>query len=179
MTRPPVTRSDADRPGATPSAREELTALVERILGEQQRLVVDRFDNDDALRLGLLLVRMARERSLAVTVDIRRHGHQLFHVSLPGTVPDNDTWVLRKSRVVDRFGVPSYLAGLRPRLTGRTFTEVHHLDPQEYAAHGGSFPITVRDVGIVGTVTVSGLPQAEDHALVVDALTAFLEGDGG
>jgi uncharacterized protein (UPF0303 family) len=32
----------------------------------------------------------------------------------------------------------------------------------------------VRDVGVVGTVTVSGLPQAADHALVVEVLRTFL-----
>ena len=44
----------------------------------------------------------------------------------------------------------------------------------EFAAHGGAFPVIVRDVGVVGTVTVSGLPQEEDHRLVVAVLRAFL-----
>ena len=47
---------------------------------------------------------------------------------------------------------------------------------QRYAAHGGSFPIRVAGVGIVGAVTVSGLPQAQDHALVVEGLRDFLAG---
>jgi uncharacterized protein (UPF0303 family) len=64
--------------------------------------------------------------------------------------------------------------GLRARRKGITFAAQHELPLQEYAAHGGSFPVRVRDVGVVGTVTVSGLPQAEDHALVVDAIRAFL-----
>ena len=35
-------------------------------------------------------------------------------------------------------------------------------------------PGTGVDVGVVGVVTVSGLPQADDHALVVEALERFL-----
>ena len=36
--------------------------------------------------------------------------------------------------------------------------------------------LIVRNVGVVGTVTVSGLPQEEDHRLVVDVLREFLAG---
>ncbi|WP_182113929.1 MULTISPECIES: heme-degrading domain-containing protein [unclassified Actinotalea] len=155
---------------ATPDPAAEVDLLIAEVLEQQRTLVLTRFDNDDAWALGLRLVTLGRERGLPITVDIRRHGHQLFHASLPGTTPDNDTWVERKSRVVNRFGAPSFLLGLRARRNGRTFAEESGLPVQEYAAHGGSFPLTVRDVGIVGTVTVSGLPQAQDHALVVEAL---------
>ena len=48
------------------------------------------------------------------------------------------------------------------------------LDPRDYTAHGGCFPIRVRGTGMVGTVTVSGLPQKEDHALVVETLGQVL-----
>ncbi|MDF2808182.1 MAG: hypothetical protein K0S43_3128, partial [Cellulosimicrobium sp.] len=42
------------------------------------------------------------------------------------------------------------------------------------AAHGGAFPVRVDGVGIVGVVTVSGLAQGDDHALVTEALRSFL-----
>lgn len=155
---------------ATPQDASEIDRLIEQVSQEQERLVLTHLDNDDAWVLGCRLVELARERRLPVTVDVRRHGHQLFHASLTGTKPDNDTWVERKARVVDRFGAPSFLLGLRARRAGTTFAEQHGLALQEYAAHGGSFPLTVRGVGIVGTVTVSGLSQADDHALVVEVL---------
>lgn len=151
----------------------QLAAQIRDVEQQQQRLQLTRFDNDDAWRLGCLLVELGRGRGLPITVDIRRNGHLLFHASLPGTAPDNDTWVVRKSRVVERFGAPSFLVGLRARLKGRSFEEDTGLPVQEYAAHGGSFPLTITGVGIVGTVTVSGLPQEQDHALVVEALETF------
>jgi uncharacterized protein (UPF0303 family) len=54
------------------------------------------------------------------------------------------------------------------------FDEIKYLDPVDYAANGGAFPITIKDTGIIGTVTVSGMRQAEDHAMVVEALRAVL-----
>lgn len=160
--------------------------LTARLEEQEHRLQLDSFDNDDAWRLGCLLVELARERGHAVAIDVRRGDHQLFHCALPGTTPDNDTWIERKIRVVRRFEHSSFLVGQRHRDNGTTFeAATPHLDPALYAAHGGSFPIRVRSVGVVGTVTVSGLPQAEDHALVVEGLESYLgltgnaNGDGG
>ncbi len=152
------------------AARPTLEALAR----EEQELVFDGFDEDTAWRLGVQLVEAARAAGLAVTIDIRRNGQQLFHAALPGTAPDNDAWLLRKARVVDRFGHSSLHVGERARQAGTTFEAQMRLDPDDYAAHGGAFPVTVRGSGVVGTVGVSGLPQLEDHAFVVEQLRAFL-----
>ncbi|WP_127358742.1 heme-degrading domain-containing protein [Actinacidiphila soli] len=152
----------------------EATALIAEIEAQERGLILTRFTNDDAWRLGALLVDLAREREAAVVADIRRGGHQLFHYALPGTAPDNDAWLDRKCRVVDRYLESSYLVGTRFRAKGTTFEASSRLDPDRYAAHGGAFPLRVEGVGVIGTVAVSGLPQAEDHALVVEALTRFM-----
>jgi uncharacterized protein (UPF0303 family) len=144
------------------------------LIAQEQRLHFTRFDNDDAWRLGCLLVELARKRGAAVTVDVRRGEQQLFHCALPGTSADNDAWIERKIRVVRRYGSSSYLVGQRFRDEGASFEERSRLDPDRYAAHGGAFPVLVAGVGLVGTVAVSGLPQLEDHLLVVEALEAFL-----
>ncbi|MET0863193.1 MAG: heme-degrading domain-containing protein [Nakamurella sp.] len=157
-------------------AGSELEELIADLEQQQRRLQFSRFTNDDAWELGSLLVSLGRTRGLVLTVDIRRHGHQLFHAALPGTTADNDSWVERKVRVVNRFGDSSFLVGRRLALTGKTLDVGSGIDPILYAAHGGSFPIIIRDVGVVGTVTVSGLPQAQDHALVVEAIETFLSG---
>jgi uncharacterized protein (UPF0303 family) len=148
--------------------------MLSELREQEERLQFARFDHDDAWRLGNLLVAVARERDLAVTIDIRRGDQQLFHCALPGTSPDNDDWIERKIRVVRRFGHSSYLVGQGYREQGTTFEEKSHLDPALYAAHGGCFPLLIRGTGPVGTVTVSGLPQLDDHRLVVEVLELFL-----
>ncbi|MEU2777311.1 heme-degrading domain-containing protein [Streptomyces sp. NPDC007162] len=162
-------------PQLTPRSTPELTPSVEELEAQQRRLVFPQFTNDDAWALGSLLVEMARERQAPVAVDIHRAGQQLFHAALPGSTPDNDAWITRKRRVVERYGAPSYLVGARCRAKGTTFEETSRLDPDAYAAHGGSFPITVENVGVIGSVTVSGLPQLQDHRFVVEALETYLK----
>ncbi|GIG26008.1 heme-degrading domain-containing protein [Cellulomonas denverensis] len=155
---------------------DDLTRLVAEVAQQERELRFATFSNDDAWELGTLLVELAMERDLAVTVDIRRGRQQLFHAARPGTSPDNDSWIERKARVVERFGTSSYLQGLRHRAAGTTFADKQQLSVQRYAAHGGAFPVHVEGVGIVGVVTVSGLAQADDHALVVEAVRRFLDG---
>jgi uncharacterized protein (UPF0303 family) len=158
----------------TNSDNTDLTELIAKLEEQERRLVFTAFDNDEAWRLGNVLTDLARARRLPVAIDIRRNGQQLFHVALDGATADNDAWILRKSRVVDRYSASSYLVGLQLIAEGTTFEENSRLDPNLYAAKGGAFPITVAGTGVVGTVAVSGLPAVEDHALVVAALEAHL-----
>ncbi len=149
---------------------ERLAQLTE----QEERLQFTRFDNETALDLGAQLLAAARGRGLPVTLSVRRNGQRLFHAALPGTSADNDAWIERKSRVVDRYGHSSFLIGTQFRAKGGSFDADSRLDLDTYAAHGGVFPVIVRDVGVVGTVGVSGLPQADDHAFVVEQLEIFL-----
>ena len=151
---------------------DQLVAALEE---QERRLQFDAFGADDAWELGALLVELARERDLVVTVDVRSPLQLLFHVALNGTTPENDAWVERKVRVVERFHASSYLVGRRLAAKGRTLGVDQGVDPLLFAAHGGAFPIRVRGVGVIGTVTVSGLAQADDHALVVEALERLIE----
>jgi uncharacterized protein (UPF0303 family) len=144
------------------------------LLAQEEELQFTTFTNTTAWELGCALVDAARRDRLAVTIDIRRGDQQLFHAALPGTAANNDAWIERKNRVVRRFGHSSYYVGSSHRIDGTDFAERELLDPREYAAHGGAFPVIVRGAGPVGTVTVSGLPQADDHRLVVEVLRAFL-----
>lgn len=153
---------------------EDYTTLLAELLRQEERLQFTEFDNDTAFAVGMRLVETARREGKGVTVDVCRNGQQLFHCALAGTSADNDAWIQRKNRVVNRFGHSSYYMGTYYRSKNSSIQESALLDPTEYAPHGGAFPVIVRGVGVVGTITVSGLPQQEDHALVVRVLAAHL-----
>lgn len=156
------------------SAEERAWPSVAELAAQERELRWQRFDEDDAWRLGVALVTHARGRQLPVAIDISRGNHQLFHAALPGSSPDNDAWLTRKSRVVVRFHRSSLHVGQICRDAGRTLEDMFHVPETKFAAHGGAFPLTVVGVGVIGSVAVSGLPQMEDHELVVDVLRAVL-----
>lgn len=140
---------------------------------EFDQLELSRFDADTALKLGLALVTIARAEALPVVIDIRSTSRKLFHAALPGTAPLNDRWARRKSATALEFQLPSLLVGRQMAEKGQTLA-LHGLPEGEFSVHGGSVPIRVKGVGIVAAVTVSGLPQVEDHRLAVRALREFL-----
>lgn len=147
-----------------------------RVTQQERELRLPRFDAETAWQLGTRLRAMAAERGLAIVIDVRRFGQPLFYTALEGTTPDNPEWVRRKSNVVARYHRSSYGMGLNLQLKSQTLEERGH-SMADFAAHGGSFPIHVEGAGIIGSVTVSGLPQRSDHELVVEALCAHLGRD--
>lgn len=149
---------------------------LERVALQERELQLTHMDEQMAWELGSRLRTMAVERGLAIVVDVRRFGQPLFYTALKGTTPDNVEWVKRKSNTVARFHRSSYGVGLTMKLKNDSL-EARGLPINEYASHGGSFPLAVKGAGIVGSVTVSGLPQRSDHELVVEALCAILGKD--
>jgi uncharacterized protein (UPF0303 family) len=149
----------------------------DRIAEQERELVFPHFDKETAWQLGLRLRTLASERKLPVVIDVRRFSEPLFYAALDGTTPDNVEWVRRKSNVVARFHRSSYAVGIKGHLKSDTIYASQGLALADYATHGGSFPITVAGSGVIGSVTVSGLPQRSDHELVVEALCILLRKD--
>jgi uncharacterized protein (UPF0303 family) len=141
---------------------------------EQARLVLPSLSEADAVDLGLRTLALARERDLAVTIEVRRTGRVVFRAALPGTSPDNDDWVARKARVVERFGRSTLHERVRHEEVGTTFADKTGLPESQYAAHGGGVPLEVAGTGMVGVLLVSGLPQVADHELCVEAIEGHL-----
>jgi uncharacterized protein (UPF0303 family) len=162
-----------DPDSATPQPESALRSLIDTVERQTAELELTSFSQADAVALGQLLLELGTRRKLPIAIDIRKSRHILFHVSLPGATPDNDNWIKRKSRTAWRYGVPSLLVGLRGRLGGGTIEGNAWFDQSRFAAHGGAFPVIVRETGCVAVVTVSGLPQQDDHNLVVEALRVF------
>jgi uncharacterized protein (UPF0303 family) len=158
---------------ATESLSHESLTLAE-ITEQENKLQFTRFTHQDAWDLGLALVEEARRRTAPLAIDITRGGQQLFHAGLPGSSPDNDSWIVRKGRVVTRFGHSSLYMGQLCRDQGIPFEDKFALPLARIAAYGGAFPLTVREVGVIGFVAVSGLPEVQDHRLVVQVVEGFL-----
>lgn len=150
-----------------------------RIALQEQKLHFEKFDEKTAWELGGLLRAAAEKRGAALAIDIFVGGHSVFTCALPGSSPNNSNWVRRKRNTVLHFQRCSYGFGLQLEREKTDLAGKFGLSLADYAVHGGSFPIRLTNAGVIGAITVSGLPQREDHKLVVSVLAAFLGKSSG
>jgi uncharacterized protein (UPF0303 family) len=145
----------------------------EQLAAQAAACELSSFSIDDAVELGLQATATARQASKPILIEVRHLGRLAFRVALPGSLPDSDDWIARKRRVVERYEASTMAVRVKHEEQGRDFNEATGLPLQEYAAHGGGFPIVVIGVGIVGAIYASGLPQVDDHEFLVTCLSAF------
>ncbi|MFC7487241.1 heme-degrading domain-containing protein [Knoellia sp. CPCC 206453] len=147
---------------------------LEQLLQEESEIVLPTLSENFAYNLGRRATDAAWNEGLTVVVGIWRGEHQLFHAALPGSTQDNDEWLRRKGRVVQRFEHSSLYMGQLCRDYGTNMSEKFMLPSSQYAMHGGAIPLRVHDAGVVGWMGVSGLPQLDDHTFAVRILRAEL-----
>ncbi len=153
------------------------------ILAQQEMLLrFPAFDADTAWQIGSLLRAALLGLNAGGTVEIERDGQLLFACATPGAKSTQADWIRRKRNTVQRFHRSSYAIGRELARNSATLESAYGLSEIDYAAHGGGFPLWVQvdDAGsaeaavCVGSIIVSGLPQRDDHNLVVNAIGEHL-----
>jgi uncharacterized protein (UPF0303 family) len=147
---------------------------IERIAEQEKRLVLARFDEATAFAIGAAIRQRALSDSLGIIIDIRSFDRPLFYCALPGSTDANRDWARRKINVVRRFLRSTYRMVLEQQRPDRTFKVGEGLDPADYVLAGGGFPVSVEGAGVIGVIAVSGLPERQDHSVIVEALCAHL-----
>jgi len=157
---------------------EALHQDLARVAYHEANLVFGHFDEATAAKLGNLIIERAASFADPIIVDIRRGENPLFFAAMPGTTPANADWARRKRNLVNILEMSSFAVGLKAKL-GTDLIAMMALDPRHHTPHGGCFPIRVQGAGMVATVTVSGLPQRDDHKLATDCIAEMLGVDLG
>lgn len=150
---------------------------IARIIEQERELVLERFDEAVAFSIGQRIREHGLRHGLPIVCEVRSWERPLFYMALAGTNGDNQHWVRRKVNVVQRLGKSSYRAVLENKSGVDHFLPRRGMDNADYVLAGGGFPLRVRQAGLVGCVTVSGLHERDDHEVVVAALCGELGRD--
>ena len=157
------------------SGKNALDKTIEIITRQEEMLVFPRFNRKDAWDLGHVFAEIIAEKKLPAPVCIRSLSAQIiFQWAGEGTNADNDYWMIRKFNLVRDTEMSTLLNAAWFKKKGETL-ESRGLDPHRYAAVGGGFPIRIEGSFLAAVVTVSGLPQVEDHRLLVEGISRYLD----
>ena len=147
---------------------------IKQIIAQEQALVFPQFDEHVAFSLGMRVRERGMSERLGIVCDIRTWDRPLFYMALPPTTGDNQHWVRRKYNLVQRVSKSSYRVVLENTSGVDHFQPRRGLDNENFVLAGGGFPIRVKGAGIIGSITISGLPGRRDHGVAVDALCDHL-----
>ena len=148
------------------------------LLHEEKVLQLDSMDNLDAVNIGRIATEIAIERKLPIAIEVRIGDWIVYHVSLPGSTPENDWWISRKARTVMLTQHSTMHERVSAQERGVDWHKENNLSDETHAIHGGGLPLITKNEGFVGVLLISGLPQVEDHLLGVEVLTEFLARKG-
>lgn len=147
---------------------------IDALKQQEQALTFPAFDEDTAFAVGCALRAAAAARQAPVAIDIRSASRRLFYSALPGSAPENENWARRKGNVVLYCHASSLRVGLMLEAEGRSPWPDAALKTEEFAAHGGGFPVCVKGTGVVAAISISGLPSRDDHDIIVTVLARHL-----
>jgi uncharacterized protein (UPF0303 family) len=125
----------------------------------------------------VIAVGVIQEWDLNLAVDIVLGDELVFRAKLKSTGLGNEPWLAGKAAVARQFGEPSLLVKARHLAAGTPFETLDY-DHETLKAHGGSIPLRVGGE-VVGTITMSGEPDAVDHEAAAEAIHRYLGLTGG
>jgi len=145
------------------------------LIEQEASLVVSSFSVVEALEIGEIAKILGNNRKLPIAIEVRIGEWVIYHASLPGSVPQNQSWLDRKARVV----LLKHHSTLYERLDAEErrvdWYQENRLSEELYAIHGGGIPIFTKNNGLVGILLISGLPQLDDHNFGIEVLSQYLE----
>jgi uncharacterized protein (UPF0303 family) len=151
-----------------------VTYTLNSLAAEQQKLLLHDFDYTFVWKLGSLIREQSAKSKLSVAITIAHGTDVVFSLLMPGATIDNLQWAARKRAVAHRFHRSSLAMRLEAEGGNFDFNSRYRLPEANYVASGGGVPLILRNGTLIGTVGVSGLPDEEDHRLVVQALEELL-----
>ena len=145
---------------------------------EAKTLTLASLTQAQALEIGAIAQEIGLDRKLPIAVEVRMKDWTVFHASLPGSSPENDSWIARKANVVNATGRSTLHERVLAEEQGIDWHATTGLSEELHAIFGGGLALNVVGIGLTGILLVSGLEQVEDHLLGVEILTEYLARKG-
>ncbi|MDY6062583.1 MAG: heme-binding protein [Erysipelotrichaceae bacterium] len=143
---------------------------MNNLLLEEQEFSFEYFNSKIAYKIGKAISDKIIANNLAVAVNIYAYNKTLYHFTNDNTIPDKENWLIRKRNIVLHFHHSSKYINEKLNNDQTLLISKYGLNIENYAAIAGSFPIIVKNCGVIGAISISGLEPNDDHQLIINTL---------
>ena len=147
---------------------------LEILRDQENKLRMEALCADDAMKIGMIMYRLAKEKYLKpISIRIITGGQTTFSFLMEGTSTNNEWWMDKKLNASRLSGVSSILTLVEVAM-GLRAMEPEYEKENDFALCGGCFPIKNQAGKVIGYAQSSGMPHECDHQLIADALAEYL-----
>ena len=147
---------------------------LEILRDQEAKLRMETLCADEALKIGMIMYRLAKEKYLKpISIRIITGGQTTFSFLMEGTSTNNEWWMDKKLNTSRLSGVSSILTLVEVAM-GLRAMEPEYEKENDFALCGGCFPIKNQAGKVIGYAQSSGMPHECDHQLIADALAEYL-----
>ena len=143
------------------------------LIAEAQTLTLDTLTLREAVAIGQFTTELADIKKLPVSIEVRLGQWCVYRICLEGAHEGLDSWINRKSAVVEHSQNSSLLELVMCEEQGVSWYEKSGLSENSFAANGGAIPLKTQDSQLAGVLIVSGMAGPDDHRLAVSGVKAF------
>lgn len=144
---------------------------------QEEILQFSHFTNEDAWELGNLIVATLKKKGVvALTTICLNNGFRVFQYGMNGTTPYNERVAKQIHNTVKLMEKSSLNVTMMLQQSNELSND-HLLCEKEYALCGGGFPIRIEEVGVIGSVVITGVNPVLDHDLLVKCIGKYLHVD--
>jgi uncharacterized protein (UPF0303 family) len=143
------------------------------LIAEAQTLTLDSLTLREAVAIGQFTTDLAEMKNLPVSIEVRLGQWCVYRICLEGAHEGLDSWITRKSAVVEHSQNSSLLELVLCEEQGVSWYEKSGLSENSFAANGGAIPLTTHDSQLAGVLIVSGMAGPDDHRLATAGVKAF------
>ena len=107
-----------------------------QLLVEERILTLPFLGITQALEIGEIAKSLGVARNLPIAIEVRLGDWIIYHVSLPGSKPENDWWISRKARVVKLKQHSTMYERVNAEERGVDWHKENSLPDETHAIHG-------------------------------------------
>jgi len=138
----------------------DISTFLATILSEEQELQFVAFDSSNALELGLLIVKNAKQKAYPVVIQITINNFLLFHYAMFGTTPADVETASRLGAIVNKYHHSNAYVNIKE-------------ENAPGGLSGSGFPLIIKGT-VIGSIVVVGGIAVDDYELVVGTLKEYL-----